>query len=94
LDISDVILCGFSQGGMISMAVGLRSIEKPLAVISLSGLLMNEIIPVGKQQPNILMMHGRLDEVVPIDFYENSKNQLDKQKLHMIANHMMICPIV
>jgi predicted esterase len=42
---------------------------------------MNEIIPVGKQQPNILMMHGRLDEVVPIDFYENSKNQLDKQKI-------------
>jgi len=27
------------------------------------------------------MMHGRLDEVVPIDFYENSKNQLDKQKI-------------
>jgi phospholipase/carboxylesterase len=81
LDISDVILCGFSQGGMISLAVGLRSIEKPLAVISLSGLLMNEIIPVGEQQPNILMMHGSLDDVVPINFYENSKNQLDRQKI-------------
>lgn len=81
LSISDVILCGFSQGGMISLAVGLRSIEKPLATISLSGLLMNGIISVGRQQPNILMMHGRLDDVVPIDFYENSKNQLDKQKI-------------
>ena len=81
LPISDVILCGFSQGGMISLAVGLRSIEKPLAIISLSGLLMNEIIPVGKNQPNILMMHGRLDDVLPKDFYEKSKNQLDLQKI-------------
>ena len=81
LPISDVILCGFSQGGMISLAVGLRSMEKPLAIISLSGLLMNEIIPVGKNQPNILMMHGRLDDVLPKDFYEKSKNQLDLQKI-------------
>ena len=35
------------------------------------------LIPIGKMQPNILVMHGEEDDVLPIDFYNKTKQQLD-----------------
>ncbi len=78
MKISDVILCGFSQGGMIALSTTLTTKDKPLATICLSGLLVKDINHVGKTQPNILIMHGGEDDILPIDFYYTTKQQLDK----------------
>ncbi len=75
--ISDVILCGFSQGGMVALSTSLTIKEKPLATICLSGLLVDNIHPIGETQPNILVMHGEEDDVLSIDFYHKTKQQLD-----------------
>ena len=77
IKISDVILCGFSQGGMVALSTSLTAKDKPLATICLSGLLLDNISPIGKMQPNILVMHGEEDDVLPIDFYNKTKQQLD-----------------
>ena len=77
IKISDLILCGFSQGGMIALSTMLTTKDKPLATICLSGLLMNNINPKGQTQSNILIMHGEEDNVLPIDFYYKTIQQLD-----------------
>ena len=77
IKISDLILCGFSQGGMVALSTMLTTKDKPLATICLSGLLMNDINPKGQTQSNILIMHGEEDNVLPIDFYYKTIQQLD-----------------
>lgn len=76
IGIEDVILCGFSQGGMLALAIGLSLPEKPLLVVSLSGLLLDKINIVGKDQPNLLLLHGEDDSVLPIDNYYKTINNL------------------
>ena len=77
IKISDVILCGFSQGGMVALSTSLTTKDKPLATICLSGLLVDNINPIGEMQPNILVLHGEEDDILPIDFYNKTKQQLD-----------------
>ena len=78
IKISDVILCGFSQGGMVALSTSLTIKDKPLATICLSGLLVDNVYPIGEVQPNILLMHGEEDDVLPIDFYSKTKQKLDE----------------
>ena len=40
-------------------------------------MLVDDINPIGEMQPNILVMHGEQDDVLPIDFYNKTKEQLD-----------------
>ena len=77
IKISDVILCGFSQGGMVALSTSLTTKDKPMATICLSGLLVDNINPIGEMQPNILVLHGEEDDILPIDFYNKTKQQLD-----------------
>jgi phospholipase/carboxylesterase len=76
IKIEDVILCGFSQGGMLALAIGLSLPAKPLMVVSLSGLLLDKIDIVGKNQPNLLLLHGEDDSVLPIDNYYKTIDSL------------------
>jgi phospholipase/carboxylesterase len=63
--LSQTILCGFSQGGAMTLEVGLKL---PLAGLTvMSGYLHPDAVPVGKTQiPPTLVMHGTKDEVVPL----------------------------
>ena len=76
IEMKDIILCGFSQGGMLALAIGLSLPDKPLLVVSLSGLLLNKTDIVGKDQPNLLLLHGEDDSVLPIDNYYKTINNL------------------
>jgi len=65
---SDLVLIGFSQGAMMALHVGLRR-EKTLAgIISHSGMLVGEELLATeiKSRPPILLTHGAIDEVLPI----------------------------
>jgi phospholipase/carboxylesterase len=65
-----VILAGFSQGGAIVLAGGVRHASKLAGVIALStylpldGLTATERNPVNEKMP-IFMGHGGFDPVVP-----------------------------
>ncbi len=64
IPLSKTILCGFSQGGAMTMDVG---VTLPLAgLIVLSGYLHSPLQPSVEKLPPILMVHGIEDPVVPI----------------------------
>lgn len=65
IPLSRTVLAGFSQGGAMTLDVGLTLPLKALMV--LSGYLHTPIGTVISPTPPILMIHGIQDAVVPID---------------------------
>jgi len=72
--LEQTVLAGFSQGGAMTLDVGLNL---PLAgLLVLSGYL-HAPAQVGSMAPSsVVMVHGRQDQVVPIREAERSRNQL------------------
>ena len=68
------ILGGFSQGGAMSLDVGL---SLPLAgVFSLSGYLHFQPQPQHQALPPYLLIHGRFDQVVPFPMAQQAVQEL------------------
>lgn len=64
IPLSQTFLGGFSQGGAMTLDVGL---DLPLAgLMVLSGYLHAPLQPQATQFPPMLQVHGRQDEVVPL----------------------------
>ncbi|HEY0107836.1 MAG TPA: dienelactone hydrolase family protein [Rhizomicrobium sp.] len=62
-------LVGFSQGTMMSLAVGLSRAVKPAAIVGFSGLLARAdgMEPLGPDAPPILLAHGDADPMIPVE---------------------------
>ncbi|MDG1823539.1 MAG: alpha/beta hydrolase-fold protein [Flavobacteriaceae bacterium] len=80
-DKSQVHLLGFSQGAILSYALGLTNPKRFASVIALSGYLNENItqLPKPEDAPALYAAHGSLDEVVPFDWGQRSAELL-KQK--------------
>ena len=80
-DPSKVHLLGFSQGAILSYALGLTYPKRFASVIALSGYLNENIskLPKPEEAPALYAAHGTLDEVLPFDWGQQSAAQL-KQK--------------
>jgi phospholipase/carboxylesterase len=81
-DDTQVYLAGFSQGAIMAFSVGLTRPDKIKGIIAMGGRVLDEI------QPNIadkkgfdtfkaLILHGKTDNVLPIQYARNSKQLLD-----------------
>ncbi len=75
------ILAGFSQGGAMTLNLGLQ-LSTPLAgLICLSGWLL-ELPPEPRAgYPPILIAHGRQDQVVPLSFAQRARDILQAAKV-------------
>ncbi len=77
-----IILGGFSQGGALSLHCGLRFPQRLGGILALStylplaSTLAQELNPNNQNIP-IMMAHGTYDSLVPIDWAEYAKNQLN-----------------
>lgn len=73
--LSRTILAGFSQGGAMTLDVGLTL---PLAgLVCLSGYLHAKPEPTaGKSFPPVLIVHGRQDQMVPLSSAQNARDSL------------------
>jgi len=70
-------LVGFSQGAMLALAVGLARKPAPAAIIGYSGALPGiEAIKEPGNHPAILLVHGDMDEVIPVDAMLIAREQL------------------
>jgi phospholipase/carboxylesterase len=71
-------LVGFSQGTMMALAVGLRRNPPPAAIVGYSGALPSaEALPRNPgKAPAILLVHGDMDEVIPLDAMLIAREQL------------------
>ncbi len=76
LSAHQIVIGGFSQGCMISLQTGIKRKDKINSVIGYSGRIINTE-HLGKNinsRPNIILMHGDKDQVVPIDGLLEAKN--------------------
>ncbi len=73
--LSRTILAGFSQGGAMTLDVGLNM---PLAgLVCLSGYLHEKPEPTsGTSYPPVLIVHGRQDQVVPLSAAQSARENL------------------
>ena len=75
---SDVILSGFSQGAALALALALYEIPVRGA-LSYAGVFLPSGEPIQKPFPEICMIHGSADDVVPLSFFEESKAVLQAE---------------
>jgi len=82
--LSRTILTGFSQGGAMTLDVGLNL---PLAgLVSMSGYLHHDAVRVNKNSfPPTLIMHGKQDQVVPVLAAFKAKETLES--LGVVVNY-------
>jgi phospholipase/carboxylesterase len=71
-------LVGFSQGAMLALAVGLMRAPAPAAVVGYSGALagIDRLPEQPGDAPAILLVHGDMDEVIPVDAMLIAREQL------------------
>jgi phospholipase/carboxylesterase len=82
IPLSQTVLAGFSQGGAMTLDVGLHLPLK--ALIILSGYLHAPIAlpstaPIPSPTPPVLMVHGRQDLVVPVSAAVTARDSLRSQ---------------
>ena len=78
---ANIVLTGFSQGGAIALAAGLRHANKLAAIVALSTYLpIAEVTANERSEANaltpIFMGHGAFDPVVPQYLGERSRDRL------------------
>ncbi|MBI0536786.1 phospholipase [Roseomonas sp. KE2513] len=63
-----VMLMGFSQGAMTALFCGLRRATPPAAILAYSGILIapESLGAEIRGRPPVLLVHGEVDEVVPV----------------------------
>tara|TARA_B100000575_G_scaffold101741_1_gene81146 strand:- start:190 stop:627 length:438 start_codon:yes stop_codon:yes gene_type:complete len=88
-----IILCGFSQGCMISLQTGLKREDQINSVIGYSGKIIDvkHIENNVKSKPNIILMHGDKDEVVPISFLLEAKELFNKMNYNIQTKIFVNC---
>lgn len=83
LSFDKLFLAGFSQGGMMSIYQGLIMPQKPAGIISFSGkVLLPEA--VGEKtiiKPEICLIHGEIDSVLPFEHFIEAKKILTEQDI-------------
>ncbi len=84
LSYKNLFIVGFSQGGMMSIYQGLIQKQQPAGIISFSGkLIMPEMI--GEKtisKPNICLIHGKQDSVVPFENFIEAEKILKSQNFN------------
>ena len=74
LNHEDYFLVGFSQGSMLSLFTSVR--RKCKGIVAYSGAYLDESIPKKGIRNDILLVHGELDNVVPVEKMYQAKDKL------------------
>jgi len=80
LSADQIVIGGFSQGCMISLQTGIKRKDKINSIIGYSGRII-DTEHLGKNivsRPNIILMHGDIDQVVTIDGLLEAKDFFSK----------------
>ena len=83
---NEVALVGFSQGGMISLQTALKRKKQINCLISYSGKVLNQehLRKNINSRPEIFLMHGDIDQVVPVSALLEAKHffKENQYKIH------------
>ncbi|WP_456444248.1 alpha/beta hydrolase [Thiolapillus sp.] len=82
----NILLAGFSQGGVIALAAALRS-DQPLAGVMALSTYLPRALPLDSTVPrHIFQAHGRMDDVVPWQAARDARERL-KDMGHQVEWH-------
>ena len=86
----DTALVGFSQGTMMALHVAPRRAEALAAVVGFSGRLLGPdgLADAARQTPDVLLIHGDADEVVPPAALPEAANALTAAGFRVYAHIM------
>ena len=93
LSSSQISIGGFSQGCMLTLQTGLKRKDKINSIIGYSGKII-DVDHLSKNifsRPEIILMHGDKDEVVPISYLLEAKDFFDKMKYKVETIIMKNC---
>ena len=90
---SKIVLSGFSQGCMMAINLGLVSEEKFNCIVGFSGKIIdkNDLGQRKKNNPNILLVHGDADEVVPVSNLLEAKDILIRNNIDVNTQIIKNC---
>ena len=80
LSADQIVIGGFSQGCMISLQTGIKRKDKINSIVGYSGKIIDteHLSKNIVSRPNIILMHGDVDQIVPIDGLLEAKNFFSK----------------
>ena len=86
IDQDDVTLIGFSQGSILSYAIGLSYPERIRRIVAMSGYLNTDLIVDGFREKNfdnftVFCSHGSQDQVVPVEWGRMAKPALEAMNI-------------
>lgn len=84
---ANTFLLGFSQGCILSMALGLNYPNTVSKIIGLSGYLMKELLPDSfsdLSSIDIYNSHGSMDQVIPITWAENTAPFMEAHQISYV----------
>ena len=90
---SEICLCGFSQGCMMSINLGLTSNENLNCIVGFSGKIINKDDLSRRKISNtkMLLLHGDIDEVVPSVNLLEAKDFLIRNNIEVEINMIKNC---
>jgi len=90
---SEICLCGFSQGCMMSINLGLTSNENLNCIVGFSGKIINKDDLSRRKISNtkMLLIHGDIDEVVPSVNLLEAKDFLIRNNIEVETNMIKNC---
>ena len=76
LNANQIIIGGFSQGCMICIQTGIKRKDKINSIIGYSGKIINtnHLSKNMNSRPNLILMHGDIDQVVTIEAFLEAKH--------------------
>ena len=80
LKASEIIIGGFSQGCMITLQTGIKRKDKINSIIGYSGRIISteHLSQNINARPNVILMHGDIDQIVTIDSFLEAKEFFGK----------------
>ena len=90
---ANIVLCGFSQGCMMSINTGLTLEEEFNCIIGFSGKIIdtNNLQKRIKNKSKILLIHGDQDEIVSSNYLLDAKDFFKRNKFDIQTNLIKNC---
>lgn len=95
LKASEITIGGFSQGCMLTLQTGIKRKDKINSVIGYSGRIIDtdHLSKNINSRPNVILMHGDIDQIVTIDSFLEAKEFFGKIIMKLKLRYLKIVNI-
>ncbi len=88
-----IVLCGFSQGCMMSINTGVTTVDEFNCIVGFSGKIINinNLQKRIKNKTKIMLIHGDQDEIVSSSYLLEAKDFFERNKFDIQTNLIKNC---